>query len=81
MGAPPRAEPHGSYTQVGPLPFFEVGLANSTGIGLYNKDHGDGQPVVLIRGWPLSGFSWERQVTALLEAGYRVLTYDRRGFR
>jgi non-heme chloroperoxidase len=62
------------------MPFIEVGLENSGGIGLYYEDHGEGQPVVLIHGWPLSGASWERQVTALLEAGYRVLTYDRRGF-
>lgn len=62
------------------MPFIEVGLENSGGIGLYYEDHGTGRPVVLIHGWPLSGQSWERQVTVLLEAGYRVLTYDRRGF-
>ncbi len=38
------------------------------------------RPVVLIHGWPLSGCSWEAQVPALVEAGYRVITYDRRGF-
>lgn len=41
---------------------------------------GDGRPVVLIHGWPLSGASWSDQVPALAEAGYRVVTYDRRGF-
>ena len=41
---------------------------------------GDGRAVVLIHGWPLSGESWSEQVPALKEAGYRVVTYDRRGF-
>ena len=41
---------------------------------------GDGRPVVLIHGWPLSGESWSEQLPALKEAGYRVVTYDRRGF-
>jgi len=57
-----------------------VGKENSTSINLYYEDHGSGKPVVLIHGWPLSGRSWEKQVPALLEAGYRVITYDRRGF-
>ncbi len=57
-----------------------VGQENSTPIELYYEDHGAGRPVVLIHGWPLSGASWEKQVAALLEAGYRVITYDRRGF-
>jgi non-heme chloroperoxidase len=57
-----------------------VGRENSTPIELYYEDHGTGRPVVLIHGWPLSGASWEKQVAALLEAGYRVITYDRRGF-
>ncbi|WP_379963508.1 alpha/beta fold hydrolase [Epilithonimonas sp. UC225_85] len=47
---------------------------------IYYEDHGQGQPVILIHGWPLSGKSWELQVPALLEAGYRVITYDRKGF-
>ncbi|MEF2977498.1 alpha/beta fold hydrolase [Subtercola sp. YIM 133946] len=41
---------------------------------------GDGRPVVLIHGWPLSGESWSKQVPAFEAAGYRVITYDRRGF-
>jgi non-heme chloroperoxidase len=49
-------------------------------IDLYYEDHGTGDPVVLIHGWPLSGRSWEKQVPALIGAGYRVITYDRRGF-
>jgi non-heme chloroperoxidase len=57
-----------------------VGLENSTRIELYYEDQGAGRPVVLIHGWPLSGASWEKQVVALLAAGYRVITYDRRGF-
>jgi non-heme chloroperoxidase len=57
-----------------------VGQENSGDIELYYEDHGSGQPVVLIHGYPLSGASWEKQVPVLLDAGYRVITYDRRGF-
>ncbi|MFS0907318.1 alpha/beta fold hydrolase [Priestia aryabhattai] len=57
-----------------------VGTENRTPIELYYEDHGTGKPVVLIHGWPLSGRSWEYQVPALVEGGYRVITYDRRGF-
>jgi non-heme chloroperoxidase len=57
-----------------------VGKENSTPIKLYYEDHGSGSPVVLIHGWPLSGASWEKQTAALLAAGHRVITYDRRGF-
>src|SRR5262245_53461949 len=53
---------------------------NSTPIELYYEDHGSGAPVILIHGWPLSGASWEKQTAALLAAGHRVITYDRRGF-
>jgi pimeloyl-ACP methyl ester carboxylesterase len=49
-------------------------------VELYYEDHGTGQPVVLIHGFPLSGRSWEKQEAALIEAGYRVIAYDRRGF-
>ena len=59
---------------------ISVGKENSGSVDLYYEDHGTGQPVVLIHGWPLSGRSWEKQVPALLEAGHRVITYDRRGF-
>ena len=59
---------------------ISVGKENSTSIDLYYEDHGSGQPVVLIHGYPLDGSSWEKQTAALLEAGYRVITYDRRGF-
>ena len=59
---------------------ISVGKENSTSIDLYYEDHGSGSPVVLIHGWPLSGASWEKQTAALLAAGHRVITYDRRGF-
>ncbi|MBU5944194.1 alpha/beta fold hydrolase [Streptomyces sp. PAM3C] len=62
------------------MPFITVGQENSTDIELYYEDHGSGQPVVLIHGYPLDGHSWEKQSAALLAAGYRVITYDRRGF-
>ncbi len=62
------------------MPYLTVGKENSGGIELYYEDHGSGQPVVLIHGYPLSGASWEKQLPVLLEAGYRVITYDRRGF-
>jgi len=63
-----------------PRSYINVGQENSTPIDLYYEDHGSGTPVVLIHGWPLSGASWEKQVAALLTAGHRVITYDRRGF-
>jgi non-heme chloroperoxidase len=62
------------------MPYVTVGKENSGNIDLYYEDHGSGKPVVLIHGYPLSGASWEKQVPALLEAGHRVITYDRRGF-
>jgi non-heme chloroperoxidase len=57
-----------------------VGTENSAPIEIYYEDQGAGQPVVLIHGYPLNGHSWERQTRELLAAGYRVITYDRRGF-
>ena len=60
--------------------FVNVGQENSTPIDLYYEDHGSGLPVVLIHGWPLNGDAWEKQTAALLAAGHRVITYDRRGF-
>lgn len=62
------------------MPYVSVGSENSTSIDLYYEDHGAGQPVVLIHGYPLDGHSWEKQSAQLLKAGYRVITYDRRGF-
>jgi len=62
------------------MSYVTVGKENSGNIELYYEDHGSGHAVVLIHGYPLSGASWEKQVSALLSAGYRVITYDRRGF-
>jgi non-heme chloroperoxidase len=62
------------------MPYFAVGKENSSDINLYYEDLGGGQPVVLIHGFPLNGQSWEKQTSALIDAGYRVITYDRRGF-
>jgi len=62
------------------MSYIEVGKENSTSIHLYYEDHGSGQPVVLIHGYPLSSASWEKQIPVLLDAGYRVIAYDRRGF-
>src|SRR6201998_3175236 len=62
------------------MSYIDVGKENSTSIHLYYEDHGSGQPVVLIHGYPLSSSSWEKQIPVLLDAGYRVIAYDRRGF-
>lgn len=62
------------------MPYITVDKENSGPIDLYYGDHGAGKPVVLVHGWPLSGASWEKQVPVLLDAGYRVIAYDRRGF-
>ena len=62
------------------MPYVTVGTENGSGIDIYYEDHGSGQPVVLIHGYPLDGHSWEKQAAVLLQAGYRVITYDRRGF-
>ncbi|MET8523760.1 alpha/beta hydrolase [Nocardioides sp. NPDC004968] len=62
------------------MAFITVAHENSTPVELYYEDQGTGQPVVLIHGYPLNGHSWEKQTRELLAAGYRVITYDRRGF-
>ncbi len=62
------------------MPRVTVGRENSADIEIHYEDHGAGQPVVLIHGYPLSGRAWDRQVPVLLAAGHRVITYDRRGF-
>jgi non-heme chloroperoxidase len=62
------------------MQYINVGKENSRDINLHYEDHGTGKPVVLIHGWPLNGGSWEKQESALLDAGYRVVSYDRRGF-
>jgi non-heme chloroperoxidase len=62
------------------MPLLPVSDPSGTDVELYYEEAGTGKPVVLIHGWPLSGRSWEGQVPALVEAGHRVITYDRRGF-
>src|SRR5215469_6289032 len=62
------------------MSYVDIGKENSTSVHLYYEDHGSGQPVILIHGYPLSSASWEKQIPALLGAGYRVIAYDRRGF-
>ncbi|MGH3337742.1 MAG: alpha/beta fold hydrolase, partial [Propionibacteriaceae bacterium] len=62
------------------MAYVTVGTENSTDIELYYEDHGFGRPVVLIAGYVQDGSSWEKQTAALLDAGNRVITYDRRGF-
>lgn len=62
------------------MQYIKVGSENSRNINLHYEDHGSGDPVILIHGWPLNGGSWEKQEAALLDSGYRVVTYDRRGF-
>ncbi len=62
------------------MPYVTVGHENSSTVDIYYEDHGSGQPIVLIHGYPLNGHSWEKQIPMLLDHGFRVITYDRRGF-
>jgi pimeloyl-ACP methyl ester carboxylesterase len=62
------------------MPHLTIGTGNGEPVELHYTDQGAGAPVVLIHGWPLSGRSWESQVSVLVAAGYRVINYDRRGF-
>jgi non-heme chloroperoxidase len=62
------------------MPFVKVGVENRADIEIHYRDHGSGRPIVLIHGYPLDGNSWERQERALLAAGFRCISYDRRGF-
>ena len=62
------------------MPYLKVGQENSGPVELYYEDHGSGPPVIMIHGYPLSGRAWDKQLPALLGTGYRVITYDRRGF-
>jgi len=66
--------------ETSPMSYIKVGQENSQSIELYYEDHGSGPAIVLIHGWPLNGDAWEKQTAALLTAGHRVITYDRRGF-
>src|SRR6266436_1928775 len=65
--------------ETSPMSYIKVGQEDSQPIEIYYEDHGSGSPVVLIHGWPLNGDAWEKQTAALLAAGHRVITYDRRG--
>src|SRR4051794_21823314 len=62
------------------MPRIAVGTENDASVEIHYEDHGSGQPVVLIHGYPLNGNSWERQERELLAHGHRVVSYDRRGF-
>ncbi len=62
------------------MPSITVGTENDAPIEIHYEDHGSGDPIVLIHGYPLNGYSWERQERELLANGYRIVTYDRRGF-
>jgi len=62
------------------MAYVQVGEEDGAPVELYYEDHGSSSPVVLIHGWPLSGRSWEKQVPALVNAGHRIVVYDRRGF-
>ncbi|MGI4984031.1 MAG: alpha/beta fold hydrolase [Janthinobacterium lividum] len=62
------------------MPKIDIDAAGKETVRIHYEDYGSGKPVVLIHGWPLSGRSWEAQVPALVNAGHRVITYDRRGF-
>jgi pimeloyl-ACP methyl ester carboxylesterase len=72
-------EAHRNHRRIS-MPEIRVGRENSAPIAIHYEDLGAGRPVVLVHGFPLSGRSWEKQTLALLDAGYRVITYDRRGF-
>jgi non-heme chloroperoxidase len=62
------------------MPYVKVGDENSAHIKLHYEDYGTGEPIILIHGYPLSGRAWDKQLPVLLDAGHRVITYDRRGF-
>lgn len=62
------------------MPYVTVAQQDDQPVELYYETQGTGKPVVLIHGWPLSGRAWETQLPALVDAGYQVITYDRRGF-
>ena len=61
------------------MPYITVGRENTGDIGICYEDHGTGPPVVLVHGYLADSHSWEKQEAALLAAGYRVVSYDRRG--
>ena len=62
------------------MPFQQVATERNQPVELYYEDFGEGRPVILIHGWPVTHAMWETQVEALVSQGNRVITYDRRGF-
>lgn len=62
------------------MPYLKVGKENSSDIKIHYQDHGEGEALILIHGYPFSGVAWEKIEAKLLDQGYRVITYDRRGF-
>ena len=62
------------------MPYLKIKSPQTSPVNIYFEDYGEGPPVVLIHGWPLSHRMWEYQINALTEAGYRCIAYDRRGF-
>lgn len=62
------------------MPFINIGEENGKEVMLHFEDHGSGEPVLMIHGYPFSGIAWEKQTAKLVDEGYRVITYDRRGF-
>jgi non-heme chloroperoxidase len=62
------------------MPYIKKNAENSNSVNLFFEDQGTGKPVVLIHGWPVSHEMWEYQVNALVGAGFRCISYDRRGF-
>jgi non-heme chloroperoxidase len=62
------------------MPYITVGTEKNADIKVSYADYGEGKPVILIHGWPLSHRMWEKQIGALVDGGYRVIAYDRRGF-
>jgi len=77
---PPAVSVAETRKETNSISTIKVGQENAQPIEIYYEDHGSGSPVVLIHGWPLNGDAWEKQTAALLAAGHRVITYDRRGF-
>jgi len=62
------------------MPYIKKNIENPSSVNIFFEDLGTGRPVVLVHGWPVSHEMWEYQVNALVTAGYRCISYDRRGF-
>ena len=55
-------------------------IETASNVKIHFKDYGNGKPVILIHGWPLSNEMWEYQIENLVANNFRVIAYDRRGF-